>query len=342
MLHRKSVIYPILVIALLICYSPVILTPYAMLDDYVILAESLRGESGFLIAQTESGRPLEGLSNKVLYSFPTRVSQLRYLRLVGVLGIGLLACLLFRELQHHWWGTSAVFLVLIVSTLPPFQVEASWAFHCAHPYAVALSGLAFCFVRRSFDLDSDSRRWIRYGLAVGLILAALLIYQPAGMFFWVFVAIDLFSTEKSPQEILKRLFTYGCICAIALMAGYGVYRLGIKLFGSDYLTPDRSKLVTNPWAKLQWFVHEPLVNALNLYRIRATPRFALTVLVVIVAGLMFFFQGSWRVRIAKMAMALSLLPISYLPNLVTAENWASYRSQISLTSLVALYAGFAL
>jgi hypothetical protein len=55
-----------------------------------------------------------------------------------------------------------------------------------------------------------------------------------------------------------------------------------------------------------------------------------------------YFRGSIEERLLKCAIALALLPISYLPNLLTAENWPSYRTQLALTSLVLLYTFFAL
>ena len=58
-------------------------------------------------------------------------------------------------------------------------------------------------------------------------------------------------------------------------------------------------------------------------------------------GLILYFRGSRGERFSKFGIALCLIPVSYMPNLLTAENWSAYRSQVTLTALILVYIAFA-
>jgi hypothetical protein len=88
--------------------------------------------------------------------------------------------------------------------------------------------------------------------------------------------------------------------------------------------------------KLHWFFAEALTNALNFSNILPSRPVALAAAIFILLGLASYF-GGWRSRPVALAVAIGLIPLAFLPNLLTAENWASYRSQIALVSLLALY-----
>ena len=47
-------------------------------------------------------------------------------------------------------------------------------------------------------------------------------------------------------------------------------------------------------------------------------------------------------RAIRLALAAILLPLTYLPNLLVAENWSTYRTQVALTSLLWFYTAMAL
>jgi hypothetical protein len=55
-----------------------------------------------------------------------------------------------------------------------------------------------------------------------------------------------------------------------------------------------------------------------------------------------YFEGGFGERFSKYSIALSLLPLTYLPNLVIVEFWSSYRAQIALASMIILFWFFAL
>jgi hypothetical protein len=117
--------------------------------------------------------------------------------------------------------------------------------------------------------------------------------------------------------------------------------MGLALYGTGIPT-SRSTLTNEPWAKVVWFVHSPLADALNLAHFPASAPVALIVAVVILVGLMRHFPGSIPARSIRLAIAAALVPLSYLPSLLISESWSAYRTQVALTSLLALYAVSAL
>jgi hypothetical protein len=104
------------------------------------------------------------------------------------------------------------------------------------------------------------------------------------------------------------------------------------------LSAERSTLTHDAVGKALWFVDRPLRDAFNLDNLAASPRVAIIVALFIAGGLVQYFRGGIRDRSLLFAIAVSVIPFSYLPNLLVAENWSSYRTQLALTSVIVVYA----
>jgi len=335
-------IFVSLTAVLLLCYVPVLVTPYAFSDDYALLTTSIRGEMASEWAmKTSQGRPTHALLLNLFFP-KSNVGELCYLRLLGVVGIIFLAWNLYRTLVRVGWSSNLSFaLAVIVCTLPPFQVYASWAVTVFFPFAALASGEALSLAERAFHERRPSCKW---GLVVGavlLLLLALTIFQPAAMFFWVFAAITLFKPEASLSYVLRRFLWYTAIGFTGLLLGFSVYKLGSAMYG-HMIPPLRSHLTQDIGEKALWFFRQPLTNALNLLKLSPKRWLAMSVGVFITGGLILYLQGTTKERLCKIMIALSLVPFSYLPNLVIAESWPAYRTLSALTSVIAVYAFFAL
>jgi hypothetical protein len=117
--------------------------------------------------------------------------------------------------------------------------------------------------------------------------------------------------------------------------------MGLAGYGAA-VRPERSALTGDPWAKAIWFIGNPLRDSLNLANFPPSPAVATVVGVLILIGLERHFTGSVGERAVRLGLAAALVPLSYLPNLAIAESWSAYRTQVALTSLIALYTVFAL
>jgi hypothetical protein len=93
---------------------------------------------------------------------------------------------------------------------------------------------------------------------------------------------------------------------------------------------------------MYWFFREPFACALNLLNLFPRRWSSITMFIFIVGGMVLYFQGTMAERFGKLLIAFLVTFVSYLPNLVAAESWAAYRTQVALTSLIAVYAFFAL
>jgi hypothetical protein len=163
------------------------------------------------------------------------------------------------------------------------------------------------------------------------------------MFFWVFTAMLLFKPDtesdftrrlREQARLLASLFgIFSCACVLEL----GVFEGAKHYFGTAALLPQRSHLTTHLAAKVHWFISGPLVDALNFQRLQPSPKVALLVGTFTAIGLLFYFKGNIFQRLVQWAIALCLVPLSYLPNLAIAEDFVTYRTEPALTALLVFY-----
>jgi len=342
-------------------YAPALMTPYAFLDDYFWLASALQGDQFGIKVKFAYGRPLYGLllDGISISSAAVRdIGDLRYLRFLGIVGIAVLAWNVFRLLVRTGWRqTQSFFMSVILCTTLPFQVYAAWTVTAFYPYSALASILAFALAERAFDEQGRLPKWLLGAGACLALLIALTIYQPAAMFFWVFAAVILLKPDIPLCDMLRRFGWYCLITLVGMLLGFVVYKLGSSLYP---LIPARPVFVVQHLpAKVVWFLCEALPNALNFALLspahgvfaEGSPArssfhrsvdilIAWSIFLIIVGGLMLHLRGTLKERLWKLGIVGSLLPLSYAPNLLAAENWAAYRTLSSLTSVVVVYAFF--
>jgi hypothetical protein len=173
------------------------------------------------------------------------------------------------------------------------------------------------------------------------MLIALSTYQPTAMFFWVFAAVVLSKPHLLLADMVRRFLWYSIVFFVGSILGLGVFILGTVLYGS-IISSTRTHLTYDVLGKVLWFFQEPLTNALNFAQISPKPWLALAFAAFIGGGLFHYFRGKVKERLVRFLIALVILPLSYLPNLMIAENWASYRTQAALTSVLVVYTFLAL
>lgn len=330
-------------------YSSTLTTDYAFLDDYQALVEGPQGHP--TRRSMREGRPLQALSRYLYLQTAKDIEDLRCARFAGILGISLLAWSVFHLFVREGWSRfqSGCVGVLMCTTLP-FQIYAAWGSTANQPFAALASGGALLLSDQAFQAHRRCSKLLLAAGATLLLLAGLMSYQPAAMFFWVFAAVVLLKPQTPLRDMLRRFGWYSMIALISLLLGFATYQL------NSVLSPDlilRAGLVHNLPLKIAWFFIESLPNAL-LFSFLSPARWFLSegndplsffyrivdiclawiILLIIVRGLVLYFHGTRKDRLWKCGIALVLLLFSYTPNLVIAENWATYRSLSSLTSLL--------
>jgi hypothetical protein len=343
-LAGSTAIPVVIALTVLGMFLPVLIVPYAFSDDYPVLsiADGLGGARpwfGKSVVETvsASGRPLAGLLDNLFFSAAGTIDNLRFVRLFAVIGIVVLALLLHWALVRSGIKptVAALFAVLICS-IPAFQVYASWAVLFTVPYAAILGGGASLFATAAVDRP---RALVtrRTAASTAMLLAALLIYQSAAMFFWVFLAVALVGAARDSEWAAHLARAHVGVAAVALAIAFVVTRLAVHLVGTAGPNPARNSLTHDVIGKVRWFFRDPVYQSLNLFNLTRSPSLAVFVAAVAIGGLLLLLDHEGIRSLLYVGMAAVLIPLSFLPNLVVGENSPTYRVQVSLSSLIALY-----
>jgi hypothetical protein len=327
-------------VAALAAYLPAIVVPYGYMDDYVVLAWREGHGGDFLRTATSYGRPFQGFSLWGSFSLAGDIESLRLVRLLSLVGVMLLAAFLYYALRQNdvnEWISAGVCVSVV--TLASFQVYVAWAATGEVPYVAILGGLAWLMVRSAFGRRGRAFV-IRSASASAILLLALLTYQPAAMFFWVFAAIDVLRPAETLRGSARKLGVALGVAAVAMFFAYAAVRVGVHFYGGA--TSGRTNLVHDFVAKAKWFWNEPIVNGVGMFALVPTASVALVVTLVAAAGLALLHGEAGWGALGFIGLAAALVPLSYAPNLAVSEQFASYRSIGALAALIALYVWFGL
>jgi hypothetical protein len=299
-----------------IAYLPVVVADYGYLDDYLLLFDSLRDRTNLTLLDLSNGRPLAVPIHVGTFWLAGDIEGLRWLRLLTVLGIAAIAVGVMRQVEASGRGPLvAVGVGATVAAMPPMQVAAGWATCIITIPAVLLGLWAARLAERG-----------RLAWAIVALTAASLLYQPGAMCFWVAVAIASTGPSAWPwtADRIRRHF-------VPFVAASMLALLGWTAAASIGRADGRSELSTNPLAEVSWFFGQVLPRAVAWEPARVHPMISAALLVALPVGL-FLAEGR------RVWALLALVPLSYAPSLVVADDWPTARSMTSLVPvLVVLY-----
>ena len=342
----RSLLFPepltaaIVTIITVLTYLPTLLATYGISDDYFDLLLSTRDNHSLPNVAIAGGRPVSGLLQEFALSLATDVGSLRWLRLLGVLGIAATAVIGSAIVRSFGAGKIVQVLTgLGIAVMPSSQVIASWAVLFPVSWGAALA-LAAGFSLKAVRVESVRNRdwWLAAGL-VGIVTAiGLANYQPSAMAFAPGFALALIDSAESLGLRAKR-----AAAGVAGAVGGGVAYLAISgvLVRWTGVTADaRSSLEMPDLDKLHWFVVKVVPRALDPISFQPRTAVATVVAVLIVIGLAST-ATTWRDRLIVVALAVTSLFVAYLPTLMVVDQWPSARSRLSIDIAVSLFAGVA-
>lgn len=314
----------------LLAYSPVLFTEYGFSEDYRLLAALRRGVlfSKLMIAE---GRPLYAVWTALFLGPVHGIGQLAIVRLVNLLvlgGVAVTFTLAWRRVGLGRFEAAAAGIATV--TLPTFQFFGAMAAVGAHLWGALAAAIAALWTDRLWNTD---RRIFVRALPALVLLAGLLAYQPAGMVFWAFAFILLVAPRDAWSVYWPRLRGFVVVGFIGMAASFVVFEIGKTLFAAELAGAPRAEWVRDPAAKLFWFLTFPIPHTLNLWKLHPDLWFALAALIALAAGLVLHHRGLER-ALPRVLVAFALIPFSYLPNLLVAEDRSSFRSMLALSSLV--------
>ncbi|HEY9682429.1 MAG TPA: hypothetical protein V6C86_12685 [Oculatellaceae cyanobacterium] len=336
--------YAFVFLASLVClaavYLPLLQYQFGFNDDYFALYERLRNTDWITTMTTQfmlQARPCEALVYIPQVAFLNHIKDFVFVRGLGIVYLaGLATCFYSAFLSVRWSRWQAFAASICLCCVPSFQVILSWITALQFVVPGMLAFGAWHVLRR--NPETYVGKILKYCLSFLLMSAAVTIYQPAAMLFWVFVAIGLSDLESPAQERLLFLLDAVTVAAAAYALDFAVFQWAKLHFGTSGLLPGRAGLCTDVIGKAKWFLRNPLVDSLNFFRLQNSLSFAMRSAGFIAFGLLLYIRGNFKYLGASLAVALALIPLSYLPNLLISESLSFYRTQIALMCLVTLYA----
>jgi hypothetical protein len=316
---------------LLAAYASALVMDFGFTDDYWLLDATRHKD--YADPFLGSGRPISFLLQRVGFGLAGDVGGLRWLRAVALAGVVAVAVLLFLVLRLYGMRRlPAAFVATAIAVLPPLQVAVAWGGLFTGPIALILGALAGVLAQRA--ALAGGRGALRPGLGATLaLLVAMLIYQPAAMACILVLALGLLLQFPGPTITLRLCLASASVLAAAGALAFGILRICVAAVDA---APARSSLTSDVAGKLDWFVSEAAVNAFDPFQLPGRPAVALAVVLAVAVGLLLHAVTAPLRRLAALAAVPVLVPIAYLPNLLTSESWAAYRSLIILMPLAML------
>ncbi len=318
-------------------YVPVVQFDYGKLDDYWFLWASNTDAELITRHDWERGRFLAALLHGWAFGAITTISEIRWVRGLTVLALAGLAAALAVVLESRGWPRwLAAALAVLVCTTPSAQSTAGFAASVHRPCAALCALLAGAAVAQGAYKRATyhAAGWLLAALAA--LLAALFFQQSWAMFYVTCCYVAFFRADhETPQPRRLRLLA---MQGATLVGALATAAIATRLLAEPTV---RTTLTREPYSKLVWFLKEPLVNAAALLQI--TPSHATVALVaaLVVAGAGAFLVRRRTFDALCLLWGVVLLPVAYLPNLLTAESWASYRSIGPLSASIVILVAWA-
>lgn len=322
------------------------------MDDYTFLWTGI--DEWHVHKMVADGRPLQALAKKVIFS-GSDVGSLRWVRLIGIIGVSLLAYNIFLMLTR---GAASGFHAFCVSVVIgcsfPFQVVAAWATMAPLVFSAAISGLAFRLGDHAFYSRRPRTKWLSAAGSCLALLTACMLYQPMTTFFWVFAFIGLLGSETPLRETIRR-FAWCCMIGLAGMSlGFVTYKLGAASYPEMHA---RGGLVRDAAARVEWFLRDAFPGVLNAVALsptrwllgeesvvarQADERLFAGVFVIVIGGLALYFRGALREKFWRFLIAACLLILSHAPGLAVEAETEQHRVFMAITSMIVVCMYFSL
>ncbi len=314
-----------------------IFSDYAFLDanEYIWTASR---NSNFLDEFIAGGRPLLGLICKFIYgSLCTTIASLKWVRLVSLLGCVLFSIQIFSFLLRLKMKIyeSALFSFLIL-TIPSFSVYYGWSATSEIPILLNINFLVGLLLMKVFD---KKKNWlINYAFSLLLVIGSLCIYQAAVMAFLIpFVFSSILIRNFSIKKIISLLIFIGISFSIYLI----IFKLSIYWCGIEPSNRTNLDLIKLPLKVIIFYLREMRV-LLHSSGFLIWPFLFLVIGAYCFLGFLYSFYQK-RTEIPQFFFFISwlilVLPLSYLPNLLSAQKFVCSRT-IAPTAIIILFYQF--
>jgi hypothetical protein len=337
----------ILLLVPLVAYWPTTFHDYGLRDDYSNLREAHEEPGKVLKFCASHARPIYGQLLQASYGLTNSVQNLQWMRFLAALLLGTLSLVSFRSLRGFGWSfNSSLAFALLVVLVPSSQVVAAWA--VGWPYAIAaLLGVASFFAAEGATPAGVGarKRLAQWGVALGLMVVSVLIYQPSALFYVVPLGAALIGDRRrSPWQCGRWVATHLAFVAAALGVAYGV--MSALYASGTFVKSGRIAFETHWGDKILWFLQEPLPNALSIFVLNDNNHrdhwlylgCAGAAGLILILGAVVEWRRHGRGRGLVWTGALLTLPVfAFSVSMVASERYATYRTILAMSAVLLLF-----
>jgi hypothetical protein len=343
---RPWLLTAVLFLVPLVAYWPATFHDYGLRDDYSNLREAHEEIGKVLQFCASDARPIYGWLLQATYGLTTSVQNLRWLRLVAALLLGAISLVSFRGLRAVGWSVqTSLCFALLLSLAPSAQVIAGWAIGWPYAATALLAIGAFFTVEGALLTDprADLGRALgQWSVALGLMVASALIYQPSALFYLVPLAGTLIAQRR---RSLAQSARWAGMHLGFVTGALGLAYCAMSLLYAEHMffKSERVAFETH-WAdKIAWFLQEPLPNALSLFVLnddhnRDHPLYfgcAALVGAILAAGAWLQWRRYGRQRgIVWLSGLLGLPVFAFAVSMLASERYATYRTILAMTGVL--------
>ncbi|MGS0646233.1 hypothetical protein ACU81Q_01155 [Komagataeibacter melomenusus] len=332
---NKNFIYLFIFILLfLICtYIPSIRNVFAFSDDYKSLMDIKSHEFYKLIEMTSrDGRPLYGLFQGIFFLTP-RLEDLKWVRLLSLCLIAAFCSLVVITCRKKSDFPPAVCFLFAcwLALMPAFQLYAVWTVTFIYPLAAILSALSFLLLDQQESSTSG-----RVAMSFGLLLTAMMLYQPCAMIFFLFAAI-CWLTKPDSLPSYRQIALAGGVMIVAIGIDGMIAKIVPYIFFPPSSASGRVQIGLHFSEKLKWFVNTLMPWSCMFASIRSKDIQATFVETTILYGLCLNMVRYGQQNAKRIFLFLILPPLSMLPNLIVQDSWSCRRIMATLPAIMALY-----
>lgn len=327
---KPPLVYIIILVFTCLLYRN-ILSTYAYTDAYEFILNA--SNSKFIDVFIQHGRLLYGASSKILFSYFNSIEDVKFIRLIALLGGVLYSFCLFKILLENKLSFKfSLLTILLFTTTPSFNIIIVWS----ATYQVSW-GMLFSLIAGFIAVRYQTRKtYFLFSILLGLI--ALNLYQPSYTMFIIPSFLCWISTTQ-----VKSLFRPVLIHVTTYALYFLIYKVYLGAF--DLVPIGRSGIEYNIFQSISWFITGPLEQSLSFNFIFA-PKFwlyltrVLLLLIIVISTIRVknkdLLKGVKK-SLFRLAITGIFFVLSMLPNILSIDKWVSYRTMNTLCLLTVIH-----
>jgi hypothetical protein len=310
-----------------IAFYPSLIEDYGYRDDYIAILWHSENFDWMRSAYMRDGRPLLAILVKIFFAPIDSVEDLKFLRMISVLGGFFLSLAVFQSLR--FWGYSKAIGLLAglgSATCLALTVYVGWTVCFSYSWASALAVLSgHCFAKAYF---TNCRIFPQVLWAVLLLLISTSIYQAVAPLFFLIPCLAAWQVDSSRKKILfsfpASIVAFAAVCVLYLI----LYKISNALL---YEGASRAAVGIDPWMKLEHL--KTLIERLLQVNLVAPARpqsflMAGTISLATIANLAASKKRKQGVLI-PLSILFLLISVGFVPTLASPQYISGFRTDVS-------------